>query len=66
MNSQTAQNLFGTAQEDGNIGAGAFAILNVPDVGAQIQGALGISMDDVTASSVVLASILADDSGSIM
>lgn len=63
--SQTAQDLFGSAQDDGNIGAGAFAVLNVPDVGAQIQGALGISMDDVTASEVVLASMLVDDSGSI-
>ena len=65
MSSQNAQSLFGSAKDDGNIGAGALAVLNVPDVGAQIQGALGISMDDVTASEIVLATFLVDDSGSI-
>jgi hypothetical protein len=39
--------------------------LNVVDVGAQIQDALGVNVDDVQASEVVLVTMLIDDSGSI-
>jgi len=39
--------------------------LNVIDIGAEIQAGLGISVDDVTASEVVLVTIMPDDSGSI-
>jgi hypothetical protein len=39
--------------------------LNVLDIGAQIQAGLGIHVDDVMASEVVLVTIMPDDSGSI-
>ncbi len=64
-NSQSVNALFGNAADDGNVGAGAIAVLTAPDLGAQIQAGLGISVDDVTASEVVLVTILVDDSGSI-
>ncbi len=65
MNSQSVNSLFGNAASDGAIGAGAVAVLTAPDLGAQIQAGLGVSVDDVSASEVVLVTLLVDDSGSI-
>lgn len=63
--SQNVQSLFAGAQAGGDIGAGAAQVLNIPDLGAQIQAGLGVSVDDVSASEVTLVTILVDDSGSI-
>lgn len=38
---------------------------DIPDLGAQIQAGLGIAVDDVASSEVVLVSMMPDDSGSI-
>jgi len=37
----------------------------IPDLGAQIQAGLGIAVDDVASSEVVLVTMMPDDSGSI-
>lgn len=58
-------NLFANAAEEGNISPATQMILNVPDLGAQIQAGLGVKVDDVQASEVVLCTIMPDDSGSI-
>src|SRR4051812_5281510 len=39
--------------------------LDVVDVGVQINAGLGVSIDDVAASEVVLLTMMPDDSGSI-
>jgi hypothetical protein len=39
--------------------------LDVVDVGAQIQAGLGVTIDDIAASEVVLLTMMPDDSGSI-
>lgn len=57
--------LFQTARAEGALSADAFAALDVVDIGAQIQAGLGIAVDDVTASEVVLVTLMPDDSGSI-
>lgn len=57
--------LFQGAHDDGDLSAQSLAILNVPDVGNQIQNALGVSVDVVRKSEILLAGELVDDSGSI-
>lgn len=47
------------------LSAASVQALNAIDIGAQIQAGLGISIDDVMASEVVLVTIMPDDSGSI-
>src|SRR5689334_13429278 len=39
--------------------------LDVADLGAQIQAGLGVAVDDVASSEVVLVTMMPDDSGSI-
>lgn len=64
--SQNVQSLFAGAKAGGDIGAGAFKVLAIPDLGAQIQAGLGaITPDDVGSSEVTLVTLLIDDSGSI-
>jgi hypothetical protein len=58
-------NLFQIAQEEGLLSQAALAALNAVDIGAQIQAGLGINVDDVITSEVVLVTIMPDDSGSI-
>jgi len=58
-------NLFQQAREEGTISAKALQALTVADVGNQIQTALGVKVDDIQASEVVLVTMLVDDSGSI-
>ncbi len=60
-----AKELLRAAQEDGQISAAGMKALDLIDPGAQIQAALGVCVDDVHASEVVLCTMLADDSGSI-
>ena len=58
-------NLFQQAREEGTISAKALQALTVADVGNQIQTALGVKVDDIQASEVVLVTMLVDNSGSI-
>lgn len=57
--------LFQTAEDEGALSPAARKVLDVPDLGAQIQAGLGVKVDDVESSEVVLATIMPDDSGSI-
>jgi hypothetical protein len=57
--------LFASAQNDGTLSAQSMQVLTVQDLGANIAAGLGIAIDDVTASEVVLVTLMPDDSGSI-
>lgn len=57
--------LFQAAQAEGILSSASLQALNVHDIGAQIQAGLGIHVDDVSASDVVLVTLMPDDSGSI-
>jgi hypothetical protein len=57
--------LFEEAHEEGLLSPSSLETLTGVDLGAQIQAGLGISVDDVQASEVVLLTIMPDDSGSI-
>jgi hypothetical protein len=57
--------LFEEAQEEGMLSKQSSNILAVHDIGAQIQAGLGVSVDDVEATEVVLVTMMPDDSGSI-
>lgn len=63
--SKTVLTLLESAQTDGVLSPRALQTLTVADLGAQIQAGLGISVDDVQASEVVLVTVMPDDSGSI-
>lgn len=51
--------------EAANLSGRSIAALDVVDVGQQIQAGLGVSIDDVAASEVVLLTMMPDDSSSI-
>ncbi len=53
------------AHAHGALSAKSLAMLDVVDVGAQIQAGLGCTIDDVAASEVVLLTMMPDDSSSI-
>ncbi len=53
------------AKDDGELSDAAMKALSIPDLGAQIQAGLGVHPDDVSASEVVLVTVMIDDSGSI-
>ena len=57
--------LFQAAEDEGTLSPAARAVLDVPDLGARIQEGLGIKVDDVQSSEVVLVTFMPDDSGSI-
>lgn len=57
--------LLAGAHDQGALSAKALAALDVADVGAQIQAGLGVTIDDVAASEVVLVTMMPDDSQSI-
>ncbi len=65
--SKTAKldNLFDSAHRDGAISNASKKVLDVVDLGAQIQAGLGVAVDDVESSEVVLVTMMPDDSGSI-
>ncbi|AFY74308.1 hypothetical protein Syn7502_02305 [Synechococcus sp. PCC 7502] len=65
MNTPNINDLFQSAHDDGLLSNASMQALNVFDIGAQIQAGLGIYVDDVIASEVVLVTIMPDDSGSI-
>ena len=64
--SKKVKQLLSDAHDAGELSAKSLATLDVVDVGAQIQAGLGVSIDDVTASEVVLLTMMPDDSHSIM
>lgn len=57
--------LFQHAHDDGLLSSNTFQALDVVDIGAQIQAGLGVSVNDVAASEVLLVTMMPDDSGSI-
>lgn len=65
MPNDTLSALFENAAAQGSLSQDALQIIQVNDIGADINAALGVSVDDIKASEVVLATLLIDDSGSI-
>ncbi len=65
MSDRKAKQLLEDAHGAGALSARALATLDVVDVGAQIQAGLGVTIDDIAASEVVLVSVMPDDSQSI-
>jgi len=63
--SANVKQLFKTAEEEGVLSKAAVQALAIPDIGAEIEAALGVNVDDVAASEVTLVTMLIDDSGSI-
>jgi hypothetical protein len=57
--------LFHSAHAEGVLSSSSLQVLTAVDLGAQIQAGLGVSVDDVESSEVVLLTIMPDDSGSI-
>jgi hypothetical protein len=64
-NSIDLNDLFQNAHSEGLLSNQSLQALDINDIGAQIQAGLGVDVDDVTASEVVLVTIMPDDSGSI-
>jgi hypothetical protein len=60
-----AKKLLDDAHDQGALSAQSLATLDVVDVGAQINAGLGVTIDDVAASEVVLVTMMPDDSQSI-
>jgi hypothetical protein len=60
-----AASLLGAAHQQGKLSQRSMAALNVVDLGAQIQAGLGVDVDDVESSEVVLVTMMPDDSSSI-
>jgi hypothetical protein len=65
QNTPNLNNLFQSAHEEGLLSSSSLQALDILDIGAQIQAGLGIHVDDVMASEVVLVTMMPDDSGSI-
>lgn len=63
--SKSINQLFKSAQDEGLLSPEAAKALTVRDVGAEIEKAMGVSIDQVQSSEVVLVTIMPDDSGSI-
>lgn len=58
--------LLQNAHEDGDLSQSSLtALTKIPDIGAIIQEGLGVPIDNVKSSEVILLNILVDDSGSI-
>jgi hypothetical protein len=60
-----AKKLLDDAHRTGTVSRAAMTALDVADLGAQIQAGLGVSVDDIAASEVVLVTMMPDDSHSI-
>ncbi|WP_428265330.1 hypothetical protein [Haliangium sp.] len=65
LDDQSIQDLFDQAEGDGTLSTTSRQALDIADLGAQIQAGLGVAVDDVDASEVVLVTVMPDDSGSI-
>jgi hypothetical protein len=57
--------LFDDAHKTGALSGKSMATLDVIDLGAQISAGLGVAIDDVAASEVLLVTMMPDDSASI-
>jgi len=57
--------LFDDAHAEGTLSTAGLQALTVVDLGAQIQAGLGVRVEDVQSSEVVLVTVMPDDSGSI-
>lgn len=57
--------LFGAAKQEGSISNASANVLTAVDIGDRIREGMGVSVDDVQASEVILVTQLIDDSGSI-
>lgn len=62
---KSVKGLFQTAKADGVLSQAALTAINVNDIGADINAALGVSVDDIAAGEVTLVTMLLDDSSSI-
>jgi len=65
MSDDKVKKLLADAHDTGALSKQALDALDVVDVGAQIQAGLGLSIDDVGSSEVVLLTMMPDDSSSI-
>ena len=65
MSSQNVSELFSQAVEEGNVSEAAVQTIQLLDAGANIQAALGVDVEDISASDVILVTFMPDDSGSI-
>lgn len=65
QNGNSVNALFQNAVGDQVLSTAALNAINIQDIGDEINNALGVSVDDVKASEVVLMTQLIDDSGSI-
>lgn len=63
--SSRIESLFERAHDEGTLSKASVEALDVTDLGAQIQAGLGVSVDDVESSEVILVAVMPDDSGSI-
>jgi hypothetical protein len=63
--SNYVKELFVSAHAEGTLSLPALQALTMVDLGAQIQAGLGIAVDDVEGSEVVLLTIMPDDSSSM-
>lgn len=64
-NSVDVNALLQAAQDDDILSPQSMMAFNVGDIGMKIKAGLGVAVDDVEASSVLLLNFLIDDSGSI-
>ncbi|TSC82141.1 MAG: hypothetical protein G01um101420_671 [Parcubacteria group bacterium Gr01-1014_20] len=65
MSQPSVQSLLSSAHDSGDLSRETLRALTVGDIGAKIQAALGTPIDNITATEVILVSLLIDDSGSI-
>jgi len=65
MSDTKVNELLQGAKDDGTLSPESYQTLHVVDLGQQIQQGLGVQVDDVQASEVVLVTLMLDDSGSI-
>lgn len=64
-NGTRAKKLLADAHQQGFLSRASVGALEIVDLGAQIQAGLGVGIDDVSGSEVLLVTIMPDDSGSI-
>ncbi len=57
--------LLRAAHDNGTLSSSSLDTLTIVDLGAEIQSGMGVCVDDVDASEVVLLTLMPDDSGSI-
>ncbi len=65
QNSQSLQALFQEAQDEGVLSPGSMQVLSMVDLGTTIQAGLGVNVNQVMASEVILLGLLVDNTGSI-